>query len=216
VAAVHVFDEVDSALLKNRVRVTLANRLYGRSAKDLSARELASFEVFQEYSFDEALSRTTTEESQKGPLNALLRVSPTPTTVFDARASYDSLYKNLRSTSLAVNLLKGSTYTNLTWFQSYNPANGERSGSQVRTSLGLGGNESRLQLALHVSYDIEKEEYQQGRIMTRYGGSCWGVSLEYRDYRIGAFPSRDYRIVIDLKDVGRLFEIQGGLNSLNE
>jgi len=42
-------------------------------------------------------------------------------------------------------------------------------------------------------------------------GSCWSISAEYRDLRLGLYPTRDYRIVIDLKGVGRLPEIKGSL-----
>ncbi len=43
-----------------------------------------------------------------------------------------------------------------------------------------------------------------------YKGRCWGVEVEYRDLRIGAYPSKDYRIVLDFRGLGRLLDITGG------
>jgi LPS-assembly protein len=214
------FDEVDSTFADNQVRVTLANRFFGRNAKELSARELASLEVYQDYSFTDPLNAGVIDgirvESQKGPLGAILRLTPSTAFSLDGRAEYDTLYDNLRSTSVSAKISPGDAYTNLTWYQSYDRTTGESSSSQIRTAFGLRGSERRLNVDLHLSYNIEEKEFQQQRVRMHYAGSCWGISLEYRDQTIGLYPSRDYRIIIDLKDVGRLFEIQGGLNSMNE
>jgi lipopolysaccharide assembly outer membrane protein LptD (OstA) len=213
------FDEVDSTFADNQVRVTLANRLFGRNAKELSARELASLEIYQDYSFTDPLNAGVIDgvrvESQKGPLGAILRITPSTAFSLDGRAEYDTLYDNLRSTSISARFAPGDAYTNLTWYQTYDRTTGESSSSQIRTAFGLRG-DHRLTMDLHLSYDIEQGEFQQQRLRMRYAGSCWGISLEYRDQTIGLYPSRDYRIIIDLKDVGRLFEIQGGLNSMND
>lgn len=42
-------------------------------------------------------------------------------------------------------------------------------------------------------------------------GSCWSVAAEYRDVRLGIYPTQEYRIVIELKGVGALPEIKGSL-----
>jgi len=206
------FDEVDSVLVINRVRVTLANRLFARSRKGVGASEIASFELFQDYSFDQPLNRGDgVRTSQYGPLGAALRLAPRPGTTVDARASWDTLFDSLQSTSLSAGWYRDGPSLNLTWYQSFQPSTGERVSSQARTVLGWRKSGFPLQASLHLSYDIEKSELQQQQLRLHYEGSCWGISAEYRDLRIGAFPSRDYQIVISLKGVGSLPEIKGSL-----
>ncbi len=212
-----LFDEVDSTLVTNRVRVTLANRLLARTTKSLGARELASLEVSQDYSFSDALTRSAAGDrtSQRGPLGVALRLTPVTGVYVDARASYDALFANLRSTSLSASLSHGPESFNLTWYQGYNGETGIRTSSQVRTAVGVGGGDHPFRVDLEVAYDVEQRRFQQQRVIGRYQGSCWGLTMEYRDLRFGTYPSRDYRISVDFKGVGRLLNIQGGLSSLS-
>jgi LPS-assembly protein len=209
-----VFDEVDTTRFTNRARVVLANRLLGRSREGVSARELGSLELWQEYSFSDPLTRGVERDSQWGSLNALLRVFPTPATGFDARASFDSLHHNLISTSLAASLRRPIGWLNLTWYQNYNPRSGERLSSQVRTMVAYRQRDFPLRATVHLAYDIERAEFQQQQFQVNWEGSCWSLALEYRDLRLGAFPTRDWRIVVSLKGVGALPEIRGSLNPM--
>jgi LPS-assembly protein len=210
-----VFDEVDSTPLTNRARLVLANRMLARSKEGVSARELGSFELFQEYSFSDPLNSSGEDTSQWGPLSALLRVIPTVGTGFDARADFDTLHKNLISTSVAASARGPLGWVNLTWYQSFNPRTGDTASSQVRTLIGFNKTDFPLRATLHVAYDIEKNEVQQQQIRLHWEGTCWSISTEYRDLRLGQFPSRDYRIVISLRGVGSLPEIKGSLDMGN-
>lgn len=205
------FDEVDSLRIRNTVKVLLANRLFGRARATSSATELGSFELFQEYSFAEPLTSGGSQSSQSGPLNAALRVTPAPGAIFDAKASYDTLFDGLRSTSLTGTLSAGGVYTGLTWYNGYSPQTGDRTSSQLRAAFQFRTADFPLRVDLHLGYDLEQSELQQQRLRVYYQGSCWGVEVEYRDLRIGAYPSRDYRVMIDLKGLGRMLEVQGGL-----
>jgi len=205
------FDEVDSLRIRNTVKVLLANRLFGRARATASAVELGTFELFQEYSFAEPLTTGGGQTSQSGPLNAALRVTPVPGAILDAKAAYDTLFNGLRSTSVTGTVSAAGTYTGLTWYSGYNPQTGERTSSQLRAAFQFRTTDFPLRVDLHVGYDLERSELQQQRLRLYYQGSCWGVEVEYRDLRIGAYPSRDYRVMIDLKGLGRMLEIQGGL-----
>ena len=208
---------MDSLLVTNRVKVSLINRLFARVAKEQSAREIGSLEVFQEYSFSDPLNTASDgRESQRGPLNLAARINPSRSTFIDARVAYDTLYKNLRTTSLSASVAGRDKYMNLTWYQGYIPSTGERSSSQVRIATGLGRSGKPLRLDFHVSYDIESEELQQLRSILTYTADCWGITAEYRDLRFGLYPSRDYRISISFKGIGQMLEIQGGLGDMNE
>ena len=207
-----IADEVDSTPLDNRVRLSLANRLFGRSEKSLSSVELGSLELFQEYSFSRPLSSGADGvTSAWGPMTASLRVTPTPGTGLDARASYDWLNQNLTSTSITGAGRSGFGSLNLTWYAGFNPISGERVSSQVRTLINFRKPGFPVTAALHVAYDVEQREIQQQRYQVGWKGGCWSISAEYRDLKLGTYPTRDFRIIIELKGVGGLPEIKGSL-----
>jgi len=209
-----VFDEVDSTILTNRARMVLANRLLARSKEGVSARELGTLEFFQEYSFSDPLNFGDGERtSQWGPLGTLLRLTPTAGTGIDAQWTYDTFWKKLRSSSLAGSVTRPEGWLRLTWYQSFMPQTGERTSSQIRTILAFRKRDFPLQASVHVAYDLEMAEFQQQQLRLHWEGSCWSISAEYRDLRLGLYPTRDYRIVIDLKGVGRLPEIKGSLGA---
>jgi LPS-assembly protein len=207
-----VFDEVDSTPLDNRVRLSLANRFFGRSKESVSSRELGSFELIQEHSFTRPLSYGPDgDTSGWGPLTAALRFTPVLSAGLDARASYDLLNRSLVSTSLTGTGRRPYGSVSLTWYEGFNPISGDRLSSQVRTMVNFRKSNFPLSAGLHVAYDVEKAEIQQQSYQLGWFGSCWSISAEYRDLRIGLYPTRDFRIVIELKGVGSLPEIKGSL-----
>ena len=56
---------------------------------------------------------------------------------------------------------------------------------------------------------MEQKELQQQRYQIGWRGSCWSISAEYRDLKLGLYPTRDFRIMIELKGVGGLPEHEG-------
>jgi LPS-assembly protein len=210
-----IFDEVDSTPLTNRARLVLANRLLARSKEGVSARELGSFELYQDYSFSDPLNSGDGETSQWGPLTAALRLIPVVGTGVDARASFDTLFSNLISTSLAASVRQPMGWLSLTWYQSFNPRTADRTSSQIRTLIGFNKKDFPLRATIHLAYDFRKSDFQQQQLQLHWEGSCWSISAEYRDLRLGQFPSRDYRLVISLKGVGSLPEIKGSLGMGN-
>ena len=144
-------------------------------------------------------------------MTASFRVTPSPGTGLDARASYDWLNRNLVSTSLTGVGRTGLGSLSLTWYEGFNPISGDRVSSQVRTLINFLKPGFPLTAGLHVAYDVERKEIQQQRYQVGWKGSCWSISAEYRDLKIGLYPTRDFRIIIELKGVGGLPEIKGSL-----
>ena len=208
-----IFDEVDSTPRDaNLVNFVFANRVLGRMREGVGTRELASLELIQSYSFDAPLNfGDGVNTSQLGPLGMALRVTPTATTGFDARLSYDLLFKGLRSTSLAATVTRPLGMLNLTWYESYSPRTGQKFSSQVRSLLAFRKAGFPLDASVQIAYDIVNNELGDQRYQINYQGSCWNISAQYRDTRIGAFPTREFLVVIGLKGVGALPEIKGSL-----
>jgi LPS-assembly protein len=208
-----IFDEVDSTPRDaNLVNFVLANRVLGRMREGVGTRELASLELIQAYSFDAPLNfGDGVNTSQLGPLSMAMRLTPTQGTGFDARLSYDLLFKNLRSTSLAASLMRPLGMLNLTWYESYSPRTGERFSSQVRSIVAFRKTGFPLDATIQIAYDIANDSLGDQRYQVNYQGSCWNISAQYRDTRIGAFPTREFLVIIGLKGVGALPEIKGSL-----
>ena len=213
VARIPIFDEVDSTPQDaNLVNFVLANRLLGRARDGVGTRELGSLELIQAYSFDAPLNfGDGIQQSQLGPLGMALRLTPSQGTGFDARLSYDLLFKNLRSTSLAASLMRPLGMLNLTWYESYNPRTGDRFSSQLRSLVAFRKAGFPLDASFQIAYDIANDSLGDQRYQVNYQGSCWNISAQYRDTRIGAFPTREILIVIGLRGVGALPEIKGSL-----
>ncbi|MGD9253023.1 MAG: LPS assembly protein LptD [Holophagae bacterium] len=213
VSRIPIFDEVDSTPRDaNFLRFIFANRLLGKAAEGVGTRELASLELIQDLSFDEPLTQGTDgDSSQLGPLSMALRLTPMMGTGFDARVSYDLFYKSLRSTSLAASIQRPFGNLSMTWYESYNARTGDRFSSQIRGLVGFRRAGFPLDVSVQIAYDIVKEEIGDQRFRIGWQGSCWNISGLYRDTRIGAFPTKEFLIVIGLKGVGALPEIRGSL-----
>jgi lipopolysaccharide assembly outer membrane protein LptD (OstA) len=142
-----------------------------------------------------------------------LRVTPAVGTGFDARLAYDTLYRNLISSSLAASLQRPIGMLTLTWYQSRNPRTGERFSSQLRTLVGFRKAGFPLAATVNLAYDIQNSTLQDQRYRVEYQGSCWNVSAEYRDTKLGLYPTKEILILFGLKGVGALPEIKGSIGS---
>jgi hypothetical protein len=100
---------------------------------------------------------------------------------------------------------------NLTWYQGFNARTGDRLSSQMRGLFAFRKAGVPLDVTVQLAYDIVNAELGDQRYGLNYQGSCWNISAQYRDTKIGAFPTREFMIIIGLKGVGALPEIKGSL-----
>lgn len=211
-AATPVFDERDSILVSNRVRWTLANRLFVKSGE--SSREVASLEISQDQSFSDPLtSGSGLATSYRGPLSFWLRTTPVTGTSVDARISLHPVSRRFQSTSLSAGSYGRLGGLGLTWFAGYDPKTSDATSSQTRVFGALGPATSPWRIEAAVAYDIHNQNLIEQRFLFRWKGSCWGAIAEFRDYQIAPYQNRSYRISIDLTGIGTFLEIKGGLDS---
>ncbi|HPC83506.1 MAG TPA: putative LPS assembly protein LptD [Thermoanaerobaculaceae bacterium] len=211
-----VFDEKDSVLVANRLRWTLANRLFHKQGES-GSREVASFELYQDYSFTDPLTyaRPPLEASRRGPLTAALRAMPLQGMSVDIRASGGPFTGSTRSTSFTSSLARGASNLALTWNSTYDPLKGSMTSSQAILSGALAPVGGRWRLESRLVYDFHNRLALDQRYAFQWRGSCWSAFAEYRDYRAPGLNSRDYRISIDLTGLGTFLDIHGGLDSGN-
>ena len=215
VSRIPIFDEKDSVVVTNRLRWYLANRLFYKQGED-GSREVASFEISQEYSFSDLFPAAGSgiEPSRRGPFSIWLRTTPWLGTNLDARADFEPVTKNLRSTAVTGGLSKGGSSLGLTWYASYNPVS-EKARLLPDSPVWSPRPRQRSLAASRPrsAYDIHNRLLMEDRFTFRWRGSCWSAYAEFRDYRIEPYKTREYRIAIDLTGLGTFLDIHGGLDS---
>ncbi len=231
-----LFDDVDPTqqLGMNFGRLALDNRLLAKSddEKDGSAREVLLFEIARNYSFDPNQPQQETPDLKKktsaGPLEFQLRFNPTATTSLDARASYDTLFSHLQSTSFSGNLAIGKQTFGLTWFTSYQlgfqpvvlqpgvvpSVINTPISDQIRFTTSLNLWNQRLAIQAGLAYDLQLKLWQDQHYAITYTSQCYGLTLELRQFQSldPSFPSglrqdRDIRFSLTLKNIGSFLDL---------
>ncbi len=210
------FDEVDN--LRRTVsgfglgstqsgRWSLVNRLLAKPAAEEggSAREILAFEIGQEISFDSDQPEQRSaagDTTQQGPLQALLRFSPSLETNLKVQVDYSTFFSNLLGTSLtgAYRFRRGSTTA--TWFTRYDGETGATRSDQVRLYGSLNVLPRRLRFDAQVNYDLEQSLLQQQSYVLNWTSQCYAVRLEMRDFRAGSRRDTEYYFTLSLKNVG--------------
>lgn len=209
---IHVFDQKDLVQVSNRLTWNLSNRLFLKKG-DAASREVATFEVTQDYSFSQPLTPATplTPANQSGPLNFWLRVSPGLAATLDARASLDPVTRRPTSTSLSGTMSRAAASAAVTWYSGFDPATGEVTSSQTRLAGAYGPARGTWRVESGIVYDIHRAELLEHRYQLRWKGSCWAILLELRDYRIEPHQRRDVRILLDLTGLGTILDSRTAL-----
>ena len=227
-ARIPAFDDVDTALGQNQVRYAIVNRLLARPAGGAagSAQEIASLEIAQTYAF--TLPQTTLPTTavgvpvaqKEGPVEGILRIASGGLFHADGRIDYDTMNSQLTSASVTAGASWKLNYLNASWFGSrpvlttpLPPGSASPNSDQVQLSGGIDLGKF-FRIDTNVSYDARQHLFQEDRSLLTYKGSCYTIYLEVRELRLPPAPRRDYRIVVNLKDVGTLLDVNGSLDAL--
>jgi hypothetical protein len=65
-----------------------------------------------------------------------------------------------------------------------------------------------------LNYDAQQNRLLEDRSLVTFNGSCYALFLEVRQLRLPPTTRRDYRLVLNLKDVGTLLDVNGSLDRL--
>jgi len=211
---VPLFDEVDNLRSTNQGRIALVNRVLAKPKGEGSAREVFLFELARRISFDDTQPLQTSQDgliqSTEGPIEALVRLNPTEKTSLKFEADYDTLFSGLASTELSGELGLGQGNTiGVTWFTRFRPETNTTQSNQLRVggSIGLFKN---IRVESQINYDFEQKLLQQQRWILNFGQQCYGLRLEWRDFRAGVGPrtrDKDFRFSLSLKNVGTFLDL---------
>jgi hypothetical protein len=224
-ARIPAFDTIDTTLGMNQVRYAIVNRLLAKSATGPagSAEEIASLEIAQTYNFTLPQTiftpGTITDPTllrQSGPIQAILRVAQGSLLHADATVNFDPYSSQITSTTLTAGANWGPNYAALSWFGTRPVTEiGQivANSDQIRFTGGMDLSKV-FRLDASVNYDADQKLLQEGRFLVTYKGSCYTVFLEYRDLDLPPSPRRDVRLVVNLKDIGTLLDVNGSINAL--
>lgn len=210
------FDEIDGFEENNFGEFALVNRVLGKPSdpEQGGAFEILSFELAQAYSLDDEepfqRSRDGSLESSEGPIRATLRLNPTLDFSLQAKAEWATLFDRLQSRSLSARGNAGPLFLDLTWFTRYNAELDTTTSDQIRLGTRFDIVPRRLKFSGQVSYDIENAEMQQQRYFLTWTSQCWSAVIEAREQRTSLYESRDYRFMLNLKNVGTFLDLSSG------
>jgi LPS-assembly protein len=223
------FDDVDYQAGRSSVRYSLVNRLLAKGGGENapSAQEVASLEISQTYNFREFQvylppGATPPVVEKRSPVDTDLRVTPAPQFYVEARWAYDTNFSKTTSYSLTGHASGKDTYLDLSWnaVRPILPAGVipliSPDSDLVRASAGLFLFSKNWRLDTQLNYDVRLHRMLEDRSLLAYNGSCYTILLELRNYRggIGTVPRHDYRLVVNLKNIGTLLDLNGGLDKL--
>jgi LPS-assembly protein len=215
------FDEIDTVFGQNQVRYALVNRLLARPTGGMagSAEEIASLEIGQNYALSQPQNASDTRDPNfrpMGPLEAILRISSAGKYHLDGRLQYDTHFNQVIGTTLTAGANWGMDFFNVSWFASRpTPIPGIvlTDTDQLRFGGGLDLG-PYFRFDTNVAWDVRNALVQEDRSLLTYKGSCFTVFVEVRQLRLEPQPRNDYRLVVNLKDIGTLLDVNGSLDAL--
>ncbi|HVR42163.1 MAG TPA: LPS assembly protein LptD [Thermoanaerobaculia bacterium] len=223
------FDTVDSPylpLVRETVELGLVNRVIAKEKGESgNAREVMSVSLRQSISLADPYTQFVggqRVETDATPVTLNLRINPYQAIALDANVVWGNLTEQIDQVNLSTNLAGGggTRFLNFTWFSRFRePGATSGESSQFRVTTGLPLWRDRLRIDAAVNYDATREEFLEQRYFTRFNASCYNIGLEFRDfieYRTGTpRRNRDYRLSIDLKNVGSFpINLPGSLGNI--
>jgi len=220
-AQIPAFDTIDTTLGQNQVRYAIVNRLLAKGEGPAgSAQEIASLEVAQTYAF--TLPQTIfapaagVVQRQSGPVEAILRIAQGSLLHMDARLQYDPIASQVTNTTLTAGANWGTNYAAVSWFGTRPITEAGQLVANTDQIRFMGGVDLTqvFRLDASVNYSADQNLMQEGRFLITYKGSCYTIFLEYRNLDLPPSPRRDVRLVVNLKDIGTLLDVNGSISAL--
>ena len=217
--SVPLFDELDAvdARGRNIGRFALINRLLAKPSGAGAAREILSFELRRDYSFDADRpleGDLLADHDAAGPVEAIFRAYPSRRFGLRLDADYSMLFEQLTTLQASGNFAVGRQSFDFRWSPRWRASDGEVVNNQASVGAQLVPFPSgRLSIATLVNYDIERDDLRDQRHLITWAGSCWALRLELHESNTVQSRRREYLFSIDLKNVGTFLDLTGGETS---
>jgi hypothetical protein len=197
--------------------------------------EIASVEVSQSYSFNSFPSSadldgfigTPQETSRLSGVTLTGRYNPSRLLSFNVTGRYDILFNAISDVSLSGNFrqsmaqgLFSVVYRQGLGYQTQVDPTAEPvprpDATQIRFQGNFGPIAGRVRIGIDATYNVTPTDaekhlpYRRARL--EYYTQCCGFLAEYLVSEYSAFPRREFRIAVDLRGIGKLFDF----NQANE
>jgi LPS-assembly protein len=204
-----VFDEVDTILPSHSAKYALVQRLLAKE-KSGASREIASLEISRTHFFEPPVGFPSTYRDS--PLDAILRVNAGSALSFDARATWDIGEGVVTSSSVSANLGTAARFLRFSFYDS-RPVGVPTPSTQLRFGGGTAIVPKQLRFDVEANYDVAKGRMLEWRSLLTWEASCFRILGEYRDLRIGAVPTKDFRVGLSLKNIGSFLDFTGRVSN---
>ena len=221
-ARIPAFDTIDTTLGQNQIRYAIVNRLLAKPGGTTgSAEEIASLEIAQTYAFPlpRRSSAPAAGSSCSGSRGRSRRSCASPRAGCSSStgaSQYDTIAEQVINTTSTAGANRGSDYANVSWFGNRPVRIGDvvvANTDQIRFAGGIDtGKYFRFDAS--INYSADQNLVQEDRFLVTYKGSCYTVFVEYRGLDLPPVPRRDIRLVVNLKDIGTLLDVNGSINAL--
>ncbi len=210
-----VVDDVDLLSNNNAVEYAVTNRF-------LTSREIFSWRIGQEYYFDPTFGDAIRPGARNtfgallnltgfgfadgrrrfSPIVSNMRLSTSPSTSTDLQIDYDSERHRFESAGISGGVNRGQAFGNVAYFFRRNSPI-QFASNQLRANFGYGNQvKPGLSLALSAAYDVQRRLFQESITQVGYNWDCYGVSLEWTQFHLGARRESQYRFQFSLKNIG--------------
>lgn len=142
-----------------------------------------------------------------------LRFNPSDRVSLDSQITYSPLFSHLSSTSLSTGVGFGryaQHSVGTTWYTQFDPETGVETSNQLRLNSALQLWPDRLRLGTQINYDVVTDLLQSQSYNLTYTGSCYGLTLTYRDVESGTAPTSEIFLSVSLKNVGNVVDLSTG------
>jgi len=156
----------------------------------------------------------------------VLRIAPAPAFHLDAQVAYDASVSRATSFSVAAGANWKNQYASITWTAARPtvttppgppPPVGypvvSANSDFIRASAGVNLFTPKLRLDTLLNYDAQLKQVTEDRSLLTFNGSCYTILLEVRNLRVPV-ARHDYRLVVNLKNIGTLLDLNGGLDKI--
>lgn len=210
-----VVDDVDLLTNTNEVEYAITNRFF-------TTREIVSWRLSQKYFFDPTFGGAIIPgkrnvfaplldisgfafadgERRFSPIVSSMRLSTSAATSMDLQVDYDTRDRLFRSAGITGGASTEQFQGQISYFFTRRSAI-QIPNNQLRATLSY-GNELKPGFSggLQLSYDVNRSLFQGSVAQVGYNTCCYGLSLEFSQFAIGARKESRFRFAFTLKNLG--------------
>ena len=147
------------------------------------------------------------DRSRYSALEMIGRFNPGPGASVDLRGSWDPLFDQLSELSLSGNLYSPTARSAFSIVRRAGVGPLDETRTQFRIAAGVALWSGKVRLDAEGTYDLELKQVPDQRYRVEYYTQCCGFLADYLQRDFTALTRREFRFTIDLRGIGKLFDL---------